>query len=118
PAEITEHPLGPRLDPVTLRAVRCFFENGGQECHVFALCVASERDLLTADAHSGPFAALLDRLRGEEDVALLAMPVLAYLPVSFEKGRPRVAADPVIRLFLEHCREMNNRFLIVDAPRD
>lgn len=117
-ADYEEHPERDRLDPVTVRALRSFFENGGVECHVFGVCVASEQDLLREDPTSTPFDALLDHLRGEEDVALLAMPLLAYLPVRFGQGRAQVLAEPIYRLFLEHCREMNNRFLLLDTPRD
>lgn len=117
-SDLVEHAEAGRVDPVTLRAVRSFFENGGVECHVFGLCIDSEADLLRVDPNVGTFGVLLDRLRGEEDIALLAMPVLAWLPVHFEAGRPRVFADPVVHLLLEHCREMNNRFLLLDPPRD
>lgn len=117
-ADLVDHPQRHRVDPVTARAVRSFFENGGVECHVYGVCVESEQDLLRQDPTSTPFDALLDHLCGEEDVALLAMPLLAYLPVRYDRGRPVVLAEPILRLFLEHCREVNNRFLLIDTPRD
>lgn len=107
------------LDPATLQAVHHFFINGGVACRVFGLCIESERDLMAEDPFSVLFHALLDRLRGEEDIGLLVMPILAYLPITFESGgRARVLCQPTMELLLEHCREMNNRFLILDTPRD
>ncbi|MFT4628729.1 MAG: phage tail sheath protein FI, partial [Myxococcota bacterium] len=50
---------------------------------------------------------------------LLIMPVLAYLPSRVEPdGTVVVAAEHTYGLLLDHCREMNNRFLVLDAPKD
>lgn len=117
--ELVESPLKSLIDPVTRRAVRCFFENGGRECHLFGLCIQNEGDLMTEDPFSVVFHGILDRLRSEEDIAILAMPALAYLPIDFRRGgKVEVPYDGVLQLLLEHCREMNNRFLVIDPPRD
>lgn len=117
--ELAQNPARHVFDPVTRRAVRSFFENGGVKCILFGLCVDSESDLMTQDPFATVFFSLIDRLRSEEDLAVLAMPVLAYLPTSTTpRGYPVVHCEPVLQLLLEHCAEMNHRFLIIDAPRD
>jgi hypothetical protein len=118
-SELSTNPVRHYFDPVTLRAVEEFFRNGGRLCVLFGLCIESEADLMVDDPFSGVFFSLLDRLRGEEDLALIAMPVLAYLPVQFgARGEITVGAQPVYELLLAHCEEMNHRFLIMDVPRD
>jgi hypothetical protein len=118
-AELADSPVRKYIDPVTVRAVRNFFVNGGELCRLIGLAVESEQDLMTDNPFEVTFYALLDRLRAEEDLGLLVMPVLSYLPVSFDRmGRPSVPYQPTIELLIEHCREMNNRFLILDTPRD
>ena len=117
--EFAENPARMFFDPTTQKAVENFFVNGGQVCHLFGLCLESEADLCIEDPFSTLFAALLDRLRGEEDLGLLAMPILAYLQVHYDRrGRVTLAYQPTLEMFLTHCREMNNRFLIIDTPRD
>ena len=118
-AELADSPVRKYVDPVTVRAVRSFFINGGELCRLIGLAVEDERDLMTDNPFEVTFHALLDRLRAEEDLGLLAMPVLAYMPITFDRlGRPTVACQPTIELLLDHCREMNNRFLILDTPQD
>lgn len=118
-SELAGNPARALFDPVTQRAIQSFFANGGAECRLFGLCIESEKDLTSDDAAEEVFMGLMDRFRGEEDLGLLVMPILAYLPVGFDsRGRPEVAAEPTMRLLLKHCREMNNRFLILDTPRD
>ncbi len=107
------------VDVVTQDAVRAFYENGGQVATIFGLCVESELDLTKEDPFSALFHALLDRMRGLEDVALIAMPILAYLPVHFVDGHnATVSAQPTMELLFHHAREMNNRFVLLDAPRE
>lgn len=106
------------FDPVARRAVKSFFENGGVECRLLGLCVESKDDLLVDDPFSTLFEPLLHRLRGEEDIGILSMPILSYMPVEYRGMDIEVPYQPVLELFLAHCREMNNRFLIIDAPRD
>jgi len=117
-ADLLSNPGRAIFDPVTRRAVKSFFENGGLSCRVIGLCVASQKDLLVDDPFSVLFQPLLERLRGDEDIGILTMPVLAYAPVEFEGMDAKVLAQPVMELFLTHCREMNNRFVIFDTPRD
>jgi hypothetical protein len=107
------------VDPVTARAVHGFFTNGGDRCHLIGVCLVSERDLMQDNPFELTFHSLLDYLRGEENLGLLAMPVLAYLPIEVDRmHRATVPAENTMRMMLEHCREMNNRFMLVDTPRD
>ena len=107
------------FDPVTRRAIKAFFENGGRTAKVFGLCMESSQDLTQVDPFGELFIDLIGRLRAEEDVGLLAMPSLAYLPVQIDRrGRAEFSGETVIEMLLKHCREMNNRFLILDTPRD
>ncbi len=107
------------FDPVTVRAIKAYFANGGRTAKVFGLAMESSQDLAQSDPFGQLFIDLIGRLRAEEDVALLTMPALCYLPIDIDRrGRATFAGQTVIELLLEHCREMNNRFLILDAPRD
>lgn len=106
------------FDPVSRRAVKSFFENGGVECRLIGVCAESQSDLLTDDPFSVLFEPLLERLRSQEDLGLVTMPILAYLPVEHDGLDVTVRYQPVLELLLGHCREMNNRFLIIDAPKD
>ncbi len=112
------------FDAASRRAVRAFFENGGRTCHLFGLVIRNEQDLLVDDPFEAVFASLIDRLRGEEDIGILAMPALGYLPLTFEGGQSMVGGRPVVggeaiwSMLLGHCQEMNNRFLIIDPPRE
>ena len=108
------------FDPITRRAVKSFFENGGKDCILFGLCIESEEDLMVDDPFEGCFFALLDRLRAEEDLGLLAMPFLATLPIDYDPRtlQATVRCQPLIELLLAHCEEMTHRFLILDPPRD
>lgn len=118
-AEFAHTPVARLVDPVTARAVEMFFLNGGELCHVLALCAEEERDLVDEGEVERTWASLLDHLRGEENLGLLAMPLLAYIPITFERnGAVSVPQTQTIRMLLDHCREMNNRFLVVDAPQD
>jgi len=117
--DLAESPVQKYVDPVTVRSIYHFFLNGGEIARLLAVCVESEEDLMTDNPFEATFASVLDRLREDEDVALLAMPVLAYLPIDFDRlGRPTVRCQPTIELFVAHCREMTNRFFILDTPRD
>lgn len=117
--DLTRAPAARLVDPVTLRALHQFFDNGGRSARLFGLCIDSEDDLLASDPFATVFHGLIDRLREEEDVGILVAPVLAYLPVGFDRrGNAEVRWQPTLELLLEHCYEMNNRFLILDTPRD
>ena len=107
------------FDRVTRRAVRAFFENGGVQCRLFGMMIETEHDLMGHDPFNTLFHPLIDRLRGQEDIGIVCMPVLAYLPIEFVSGSmARVPCQPIWEMLLLHCQEMNNRFLIMDPPRD
>lgn len=117
--DLASSPVLGFLDPITARSILLYFQNGGVEARLFALCAPSEESLLTPDPWADVAFALIDRLRNEDEIALIAMPVLAYLPVGYEPGgRPIVRCQPFIEMLVDHCREMNHRFLILDTPRD
>lgn len=117
--EFQGKPAHKLLDGATRDAVRAYYENGGEVCTVFGLCVESHEQLMENDPFSTLFHGLLDRLRGLEDLALLAMPVLAYLPIEYvSNNRATVRSQAVVELLFHHCREMNHRFLVLDTPRD
>lgn len=117
-ADLESHPGRVLFDPATRRAVRAFFENGGREARLLGLCLESSRELFDVSPLTPGFDGLLDRLRGEEDIGLLVMPVLAYLPyIEQPDGKVRCGAESMIEMLLSHCREMNNRFLVLDAPQ-
>ena len=117
--DLVESPMKDLFDPVSLQAVDKFFKNGGTKCHLFGLCIESPKQLISADPFRTLFFSLLDRLRGQEDIGILIMPVLSYLPTRVDTdGSVIVAAEHTLELLLDHCREMNNRFFILDAPKD
>lgn len=119
PSELRDHPLQRLFDPASRRAALAFFENGGDMCHLFGVCIESEEDLRAPTSAQSVLDPLLERLRGEEDIALLAVPGAAYMRFDFTKNGHVVGhADVLYRELLMHCREMANRFLVIDAPRD
>ncbi|MBX2803474.1 MAG: phage tail sheath subtilisin-like domain-containing protein [Myxococcales bacterium] len=117
--DLADHPLRQAVDPVAVHAVRTFFVNGGERCRLVGFCTESADDLTSDVPSEGPLSAVIAHLRGLDDIGLILMPALAYLPVTVDRlGRAEVAATPMILELLEHCREMNNRFLIVDPPAE
>jgi hypothetical protein len=106
------------FDPASARAVRSFFENGGVRCHLFGVYLKSLKDLMARDPLRGTFYALMERLRGQEDLGLLAVPILAHLPHHVDGDSVTFSGEPILEMLLHHCRMMNNRFLIIDAPKD
>ena len=117
-ADLAHHPDKRRFDPASRRAVRNFFRNGGDTCHVFGVCIASEEDVTSPDGDLGALAPLLSRLREEEELGILLAPGAAYLPIHMDRsGTLTSDAEPLYDLLLAHCRQMNNRFLILDAPK-
>lgn len=116
--ELSAHPQRHLVDPITRRAARSFFENGGDELHVFVVCVEDEAVLYGGGLAEGVLAPLFERLRVEEDIALLASPVLAYLRCDVTReGKVSWRGEALVDELLAHCRQMNNRFLVLDAPR-
>jgi hypothetical protein len=118
-SDLWNHPDRHLFDPAARRAVRAFFANGGDTEHLFGVCIDSEEDLKTPAACLGVLASLFDRLRAEDDVAILLVPAAAYMAVHWDarKNTVRSDADVLYDQLLAHCREMTNRFLIIDAPR-
>lgn len=116
--ELEDHPLRSLFSRAAARAVRSFFENGGDQLHFFGVCVHALEDLKGASESDGVLVALFDRLRAEDDIALLCLPELAYMRCEVSaSGMVRGDADSIYAVFLRHCRQMTNRFLILDAPR-
>ena len=116
--DLWEHPDRDLFDPAARQAVVGFFANGGDVAHIFGVCVGNEDELRTPVGAELIFASLLDRLRAEEDIALLMVPAAAYMRCELDrKGGVRADAEAIYGLLLAHCREMNNRFLVLDAPR-
>ena len=116
--DLWEHPHWRRLDQASIRAVHDFFVNGGDSLFVFGVCLRSSEDFETPAGTVAIIEPLLDRLRSEDDIAVLASPALAWLPVNISRtGEAHTDAEHVYELLLSHCREMNNRFLLMDPPR-
>ena len=117
-SQVEDSVLPDLVDSATLHALRQFFLNGGQAARVFAVCIESMDDLLEADPNSQTWVGLFDRLRGQEDLGVLLAPVLAHVPYSYGVDGLEVPITNTLVMLLEHCKVMNNRFLIVDPPRD
>ncbi len=115
--DLWDHPDRELFDAPSRLAVRSFFANGGDTVHLFVVCVRDLRDLASPVAVEQPLAPLIDRLRSEEDIGLLLVPAAAYLPSRMSReGEVTSDAEALYGIFLAHCREMNNRFLVMDAP--
>ena len=113
-----EHPDRGLFDAPTQRAVQGFFENGGDIAHVFGVCIDSAESIRLPSGISGVLTPTFDRLRAEEDIALLFAPSAAYMRCQVDAdGGVRADVEALYDELLAHCREMNNRFLIMDAPR-
>jgi phage tail sheath protein FI len=116
--DLWAHPDRGLFDPASRRAVRSFFANGGDTAHLFGVCVGSDEDIRAPASAMGVLAPLFDRLRAEEDIALLAAPAAAYMRCEVGRdGTVRADAEVLYDELLTHCREMNNRFLVMDVPR-
>jgi hypothetical protein len=116
--DLADNPGQTLFDPVTRQAVRQFFLNGGRAARLFGLCIRSLDDLVVTDPELSVFAALMDRLRGEEDIGLLAMPVLAWMEFTHDGAGVVVPATDTWLMLLGHCQQMNNRFLVIDPPQN
>ncbi|MEC8382298.1 MAG: phage tail sheath subtilisin-like domain-containing protein [Myxococcota bacterium] len=116
-AELWAHPLVDSFDDASKQGVRNYFVNGGISLHIFALCIESIDDLCSTVDLETTMTPLLERLREEEDISILTLPAAAYFPISFMKGNQVISdAENLYSFLLLHCREMNNRFLIIDPP--
>ena len=106
------------FDQITKNAVKHYFQNGGIELEVFGICIENKADLITPLALEDTLQDFWSHLRNEEEIALLYIPIAAYLPTEItKKGRIFADCEALYSFFLKHCFEMNNRFLIMDAPR-
>lgn len=116
--DLWAHPDRGLFDPAARRGVRSFFANGGDCCHLFGVCLGSDDDIRAPATAMGVLGPLFDRLRDEEDIGLLAVPGAAYLRCELSRdGTVRADAEVIYDELLAHCREMNNRFLVMDTPR-
>lgn len=117
-AELLNHPLQRLFDPASRQAVRAFFENGGDTCHLYGVCIDTLDDLWDAGSVSSSLEPLFQALRGDEEIALISAPLAAYLPWTITRtGAVSAHAEPLYRALLAHCRQMSNRFVVLDAPR-
>ncbi|MBN1336744.1 MAG: phage tail sheath family protein [Deltaproteobacteria bacterium] len=113
-----EDALRPRLTPLATKAGIAFFENGGELLHVFAVCLESLHQLAAPSVEDGPLARLFERLRTEDDIGLLIAPDAAGLPTTVRPGHEvHSEGEPLWNHLLHHCRQMSNRFLVMDPPR-
>lgn len=117
-SDFWDHPNRYLASAATSRSVGAFFENGGQRVHLFLVCIDSLADLTVEATIQGVLASLLQRLRVEEDIALLLVPDAAYLRASVNRmGEVSFEGEVLWEALLQHCSEMGNRFLIMDSPR-
>jgi phage tail sheath protein FI len=117
--EFISYPLRSLFGSETNRAIRNFFMNGGDTAHVFVICVSSKDDITSAMMLEEAIEQVLYRLRAEEDISLINVPLAAYLPVQmFQNGDIFCGCEAIYTLLLRHCSEMNNRFLIMDTSED
>jgi phage tail sheath protein FI len=116
--DLWEHPDRDLFDPAARQAAEAFFENGGDMAYVFGVCLSSLDELRSPASAIGVLAPLFDRLRAEDDIAILLVPGAAYLRCEVSRdGQVRADAEVLYDELLAHCREMNNRFLIMDVPK-
>ncbi len=113
-----DHPQRYLFSPSSSRAVGAFFENGGQQLHLFGVCVDSLADLTVEATLEGVLSSLMQRLRVEEDVALLLFPDAASMRCDVDRlGKVSFRGEVLWQTMLQHCAEMGNRFLLLDSPR-
>jgi hypothetical protein len=116
--DLWEHPDRSLFDVATQRAAKSFFENGGDTCHLLGVCIKSDEDLKVPSSMLGVMGPLMDRLRSEDDLALLLVPGAGYMRCTVDRsGDVSAEVEVLYDELLAHCREMNNRFLIMDVPR-
>lgn len=118
PEEFWEHPYRGYFSTVVNQAVGGFFENGGERLHLFGVLFRDASDITATADQEGVLAPLLQRLRAEEEIAILISPDSAFLGYGLDRqGNIRCDGEVLWNTLLQHCREMGNRFLILDAPR-
>ncbi len=117
-SDFWEHPQRSLFSSLTSRAVGAFFENGGQRVHLFGICIDSMEDLTVEATLHGVLGSLMQRLRVEEDIAVLIVPDAAAMPCDVDRqGKVMFSGEVLWEALLLHCAEMGNRFLIMDSPR-
>ena len=117
-ADLWEHPYRDLVHPSARRAVRHFFDNGGDQAHLFVVCIHGDDDLRAPLGTMSVLEPLMAHLRAEDDIALLIVPQAAYMRCEVGRdGSVNSDAESIYDALLAHCREMSNRFLIMDAPR-
>ena len=85
--QLDKDPRRDLFDPACVRAAASFFDNGGSRLHLFGLCIESEEDLRGDGDDFSVLAPLLEHLRGNEEISILACPGAAYLRCRREGGR-------------------------------
>ena len=116
-ADLWNYPDHQVFDAATRRAVRSYFVNGGEILHLISVYLERFEDLQVTATDAGVLRPLLDRLRTEDDISILAVPAAAYLPCEVSRvGDVTADVEPLYDLLLAHCQEMHNRFLIIDPP--
>ena len=116
-SDLFEHPDKDLFDQASLTAVEAFFVNGGDTAHLFGVCVETMEALKNPASVEETLGPLLDRLRVEEEIGLLIVPAAAYMTCSLNRlGAVKAEAESLYNVLLCHCKEMTNRFLIMDAP--
>ena len=112
------HPKRHLFSPATVRSVGAFFDNGGERVHLFGVCIDSLHDLVVEATMHGVLFSLMQRLRVEEDIALLVVPDAAFMRCRVDRmGKVAFDGEALWRTLLLHCAEMINRFFVMDAPR-
>ncbi|MEO0605640.1 MAG: hypothetical protein AAF211_29680, partial [Myxococcota bacterium] len=102
--DLVDHPLHGAFDGASAEAVRLFFANGGATCRLLGVCVEGPTHILESNPAQNPLGPLVEHLRGEETIGLLAMPLLAYLRYLVDRdGRVRAQSTPLLRGLLNHC---------------
>ena len=117
-SDLFEHPDRYLFDDAAVQAVGAFFINGGAGAYLMGVCLSSLNDLKTPASTAGVLRPLFDRLRSEDEIAILLVPGAAYLRCEVARdGSVRADAEVLYDELLAHCREMDNRFLIMDVPK-
>ena len=75
--EIWGYELKDLFDTPTRRAVHDFFVNGGRIVHLFAICIEALDELVSPVGLSNTMFQVLDRLRAEEDIGIVLIPMAA-----------------------------------------
>jgi uncharacterized protein len=117
-SDLWEHPARYLFSEATQSAVGAFFENGGTDSLLFGVCYDGPETVEGEGPVDAGLSPLLGRLRNDEDIAILAVPDGAFMPVrAAARCEVQSLAEPLWDALLAHCQEMGNRFLVLDSPR-